>query len=205
MRLRQVFAARPFALIKIRNGVEPQTVDAHVQPEIEHLLHGLVHRRVIEIQIRLVRIEAMPVIRLRHRIPRPVRSLEIFEDDPRFLVFLRRIAPDIEIALRRSRRSAPRFLEPRILIGGVIDHQLGDDAQPALVRRREKRLEILQRAVVRIDVVIIGDVVAIIAQRRRDKRAATRSRSRQAPGDNRASRSARENRRSRRRCCRGRS
>ena len=65
---------------------------------------------------------------------------------------------------------AARFLEPRILIGGVIDHQLRDDAQPALVRRGEKRLEIVQRAVVRIDVVIIRDVVAIIAQRRGIKR-----------------------------------
>ena len=36
--------------------------------------------------------------------------------------------------------------------------------------RGEKGLEILQRSVVRIDVVIIGDVVAVIAQRRRIKR-----------------------------------
>src|SRR5450755_1807676 len=52
---------------------------------------------MIEIQVRLMRIKAMPVIRLRHRIPRPVRSLEIFKNDPRVLVALRRITPDIEV------------------------------------------------------------------------------------------------------------
>ena len=52
----------------------------------------------------------------------------------------------------------------------MIDHQLGNDAQPALVRRGKERLEIGERPVVRIDVVIICDVVAIVAQRRGIKR-----------------------------------
>ena len=50
------------------------------------------------------------------------------------------------------------------MIRSVIDHQLRDDAQPALVRRAEKRLEIGERAIVRINIVVIRDVVAIIAQ-----------------------------------------
>ena len=85
--------------LRVRRGkecVEPQTVHAHAQPKIEHLLHRLVHCRIVEIQIRLMRIKAVPVIRFRDRIPRPVRSLEIFEDDARVLVFFRRIAPDVE-------------------------------------------------------------------------------------------------------------
>ena len=170
VRFAQVFAARPFALIEIRDGVEPQTVDAHREPEIENLLHPLVHRRVIEIQIRLMRVKAMPVIRFRDRIPGPVRGLEIFEDDPCVLVFIRRVAPDIEVAFGRAGRGAARFLEPRILIGGVIDHQLGDHLEPALMRRGQERLKILQRAVVRINIVVVGDVVAVIAQRRRIER-----------------------------------
>ena len=54
--------------------------------------------RVVEVQIGLVRIEAMPVISLRDRIPGPVGSFEILEDDARLFVFLRRVAPDVEIA-----------------------------------------------------------------------------------------------------------
>ncbi len=51
----------------------------------------------------------------------------------------------------------------------MVDHQLRDDAQSALVRRREKRLEIRQRSEVRIDVEIIRDVIAVVAHRRRVK------------------------------------
>src|SRR5256885_625889 len=41
----------------------------------------------------------MPVISFRHWVPRPVRSLEVFENNSRVLVTLRRIAPDIQIGI----------------------------------------------------------------------------------------------------------
>ena len=52
----------------------------------------------------------------------------------------------------------------------MIDNQLSDHAQPAFVRFGQKRAEIVKRSVVRINVVVIGDVVAVIAQWRRIKR-----------------------------------
>ena len=114
--LAQIFADGSFALVEVRNGIEPQAVDAHAQPEIEHLLDRFVHGRVVEIQIGLVRIETVPVIRFRDRVPGPVRSLEVFKDDARFLVFFRRVAPDIHLTLGRTGRGPARFLEPRVLI-----------------------------------------------------------------------------------------
>ena len=57
-----------------------------------------------------------------------------------------------------------------MLIAGVIDDQLGDDADPAAVRLFQERLEIGQRAVARMDGGVVGDVVAVIAQRRRIER-----------------------------------
>ena len=33
--LRQVLAVRPFGLVEVRHGVEPQPVDAHVEPEVD--------------------------------------------------------------------------------------------------------------------------------------------------------------------------
>src|SRR6266513_5585905 len=48
----------------------------------------------------------------------------------------------------------------------VINDQLRDDAQPALMRGVEERAKIVECSVVRINIVIIGDVVAVIAQRR---------------------------------------
>ena len=122
--------------------------------------------RVVEVQVGLMRVEAVPIVGFGHRIPRPVRGLEVFENDARFLVFFRRIAPDIHVAFGRTGRCAARFLKPRVMIGGVVDHQFRDHLQAALVRRGQKRLEIGERSVVRVYVVIVGDVVAIIAQGR---------------------------------------
>src|SRR5215813_3044771 len=110
----------------------------------------------------------MPVVSLRYRVPGPVGRLEIFEDDSGVPVSLRRFAPDIIIFVKIivavvevadpsqscpaavSARGystvacncAPRFLEPRILIGRVIDHEFGDYTQIALVGCVEKCPEI---------------------------------------------------------------
>src|SRR5437588_659337 len=51
-----------------------------------------------------------------HWVPGPVRSLEVFKEDARFLVLFRRVAPDIHLTLGRTGRGPARFLEPRVLI-----------------------------------------------------------------------------------------
>jgi hypothetical protein len=53
-----------------------------------------------------------------------------------------------------------------MLVGGVVDHQLGDHPQAALVRRFDEPAHVAQRAVCRIDAAVVGDVVAVVAQRR---------------------------------------
>src|SRR5438045_5490094 len=51
-----------------------------------------------------------------------------------------------------------------MLIAGVIDHQLGDDTQAALMGLAQKGLEIVDRAVAGMDSRVIGDVVSVVAQ-----------------------------------------
>src|SRR5205823_3649423 len=150
--------------------IQPEAIDPKAEPEIADLLHQFVHRGIVEIQIRLMRIKAVPVIRFRNRVPRPVRGLKIFEDDARVFVFFRGVAPDIKLALGRTRWRAARFLEPGVLIGGMVDNELGNDAKPAVVRRSEKGTKVIKRAVVWINIEIIGDVVAVIFERRWIKR-----------------------------------
>ena len=111
--------------------------------------------------------EAVPVVGLRGVVPRPVRRLRVGEDDADALVLLLRVAPDVEVALGRSGRRAPRRLEPGMLIRRVVDDELGDDADAALVRLVDEALEVLDRAVARMDALVVGDVVAVVAQRRR--------------------------------------
>jgi hypothetical protein len=49
----------------------------------------------------------------------------------------------------------------------VIEHQFDDDAQPAAVRGVEETFEILERAVARVNLAVVRDVVAVVAQGRR--------------------------------------
>ncbi len=57
-----------------------------------------------------------------------------------------------------------------MLVRGMINDQLGDNAQTAAVRFFETMLEIVEVAVDRIDRAIVGDVVTVVAQRRWIKR-----------------------------------
>ncbi len=53
-----------------------------------------------------------------------------------------------------------------MLVGGVVDDQLGDDAQAAPMGLVQQSLEIVDGAVNGIDAGVVGDVVAVVAQRR---------------------------------------
>ena len=57
-----------------------------------------------------------------------------------------------------------------VLIGRVVDDELGDDAQLAPVCLAHEMVEIGARSVGRVDVAVVGDVVAVVAQRRRVER-----------------------------------
>ena len=100
--LGQVLAVGALALEQVGHGVEAQPVHAHlVQPEVDDLEHRLLDLGVVPVEIGLVRVEAMPVVRAGHAVPRPVRMLEVLEDDPGFLVALGVVAPDVEVARGR--------------------------------------------------------------------------------------------------------
>ena len=49
-----------------------------------------------------------------------------------------------------------------MLIRGVIDDELGNDTQAAVVCLGHEQLEVLPRSVLRVDVVVVGDVIAVI-------------------------------------------
>ncbi|MGY3078449.1 hypothetical protein ACVWZZ_004857 [Bradyrhizobium sp. LM6.10] len=53
-----------------------------------------------------------------------------------------------------------------MLVRGVVDHEVDDDADAALLAAMGEFDEIAQRAVTGIDAVIVGDVVAVVAARR---------------------------------------
>ena len=67
--LGEVLAVRSLGLVEVGDGVEPESVDAAGHPEIDDAQHRLVDGRVLEVEIRLVREEAMPEVGLRDRVP----------------------------------------------------------------------------------------------------------------------------------------
>ena len=165
VRLREVLAVGALALEEVGHGVAAEAVHAHVQPEAHDVQHGLLDLGVVVVEVRLVAEEAVPEVLLGHRIPRPVGALGVGEDDAGALVLVVRVAPDVVVALGALGIPA-RLLEPGVLVAGVVDDELADDADVALVGLVHQALEVRERAVVRVDRVVVRDVVAVVLQGR---------------------------------------
>ncbi len=166
VRFGKVLATGSLALAEIGHGVQPHPVHAHAEPVVHHLEDRLADLGIVEIEIGLMVVEAVPVIGVRDGIPRPVRGLEVLENDPRVFVAVGRLAPDVKVAPAAARRRVPRTAEPRMLVGSMIEHQFRDHAQAPLVRLAEEDAEIVQRAVAGVDALVIGNVVAVVFPRR---------------------------------------
>ncbi len=70
--LREILVVGPFALAQIWNGVQTEAIHAQIDPAAHDLNHGRKHARIVVIEIRLMRKEAVPVIRPSKRVPRPI-------------------------------------------------------------------------------------------------------------------------------------
>ena len=130
--LGQVLAGGALALHEVGHGVHPEPVHPELEPEAHHLPDLLAHGRVVEVEVGLVGEEPVPVVGLRDRVPGPVRHLGVAEDDPHAAVAVVGVAPDVVVALRAVGRGAG-LLEPGVLVGGVVEHQLGDHPEAPLV------------------------------------------------------------------------
>ena len=161
--LGQVFVVGAVALDQVRDRVQAQTVDAHVEPVTHYRQHCLHDLRVIEVQVRLVGIETVPEILAGDRVPGPIGLFGIEKDDARAVVLLIVIGPHVEIPRRRTFLGLAGTLEPGVLVRSVVDDQFGDHPQAAFMRLGDKALGVRQGAVVAVDAAILGDVVAIVA------------------------------------------
>src|SRR6185436_5451780 len=76
------------------------------------------------------------------------------------------VAPDVPVPSLGARFGAAGTLEPGMLVGGVVDDQLGDDTQLAPLRLLHQAAVVLNGADIRIDLTIVRDVVAVVASGR---------------------------------------
>src|SRR2546428_12973535 len=79
VRLGEVLARCAFAFVQIRDRIEAESVDAEVHPELEDFEERVVDRGIVEVQIRLMRIEAMQEIGFWDRIPCLVGDFEYLQ------------------------------------------------------------------------------------------------------------------------------
>jgi hypothetical protein len=98
VRTREVLAVGALLLEQVGHGVQPEAVDADVEPEPQGLDDGFLHPGVLVVQVGLVAEEAVPEVLLAHRVERPVRRLGVHEDDAGVLVALVGVGPDVEVA-----------------------------------------------------------------------------------------------------------
>ncbi len=164
--LAQILVVGALALHEVGDCVEPKAVDAHVQPEAHDLEDSAHHLRIVEIQIRLMAEEPVPIILLGDRIERPVRTLGVDKDDACAQVFLIRIAPDIKVPFRGAGRRAARGLEPGVLVRGMIDDELCHHPESEAVRLSQHGSKIVECPVLGMNVLVVGDVVAVILEGR---------------------------------------
>ncbi len=151
------------------NGVHAKAGHAELDPEAHDLQNFSLYVRVGRVEIRLKFVEAMKVVLAGDWIPRPGLLLHTWKDHP--LVRARRSlpGPDIPIAITAVRVAAG-LLEPGMLVRRVIDDEVDEHTNAALLRRMCEFDEITERAIARIDIVVIADVVAVVLLGRRLER-----------------------------------
>jgi len=156
--------AGPFALDHEGNGIHAEARDPELQPEAHDLADLGLHRRIGGVEVGLKVVEAMEVVLARDLIVAPGRLLHAREHHALVVVFRQLLRPEIVVAILGFGALA-RILEPGMLIGGVVDDQIDQDAHAELMRLMREIDEVTQRAVGGIHLVVIADVVAVVAAR----------------------------------------
>jgi hypothetical protein len=114
------------------------------------------------VEVGLEVVETMEVPRLGFLVVAPGRFLHARKYHA--LIGARRLLlrPNVPIAVLRTGVLA-RLLEPRVLVRRVVDHEVDEHTYATLLRAVGEFDKIADRAVARIDAVIVGHVVAVIA------------------------------------------
>ena len=111
------------------------------------------------IEIGLLLGEKVEIVLPTHFVELPaVAAEEIAPVGRLFAVFA--LAPDVKIGVWCD--AAAAFLEPFVLIAGVVNNEIHDDADIPLFRFGDEGIHLLQRTVIGVDIAVIADVIAVI-------------------------------------------
>ena len=149
--------------------IQAEAIHAAIQPEAHVVQGGLLHFRVMEVQVRLVDQEVVQVVLLTARLPLPGAAAEQRQPVVGRRAVLARVGPDVPVRLRVAAVLAA-LAEPGVLDRGVAQHLVDHHLQAQAMGLGQQAIEVVQAAEQRIDVAVVGDVIAEIGHRRLEER-----------------------------------
>ena len=185
MRLGQALAVGALRLVEVGHRVEAETVEAEVEPEAHDVQHGVLDLGVVVVEVRLLMVEAVPVVLAPLRVEGPVGRLDVAEDDPDVGEAGVVVRPHVPVGLVVVARR-PRLDEPGMLVARVVHHEVGDDPDPAAMGLFDDRGEVVDVAELGGDGQEVADVITAVVQAARGRTAAARRSRRRATAGSRA-------------------
>ncbi len=152
--------------------VDAEAVDAHVEPEAQDRAELVRDGGVFPVEVGLLRREEVQVPlaggAVRVRGPRPGGAAEdgLPVVGREFAVGALAGAEVVALAQGGAGALGEGALEPLVLVGGVVGHQVDDDAQVQTVGLADQRVGVEERAEHRVDGPVVGDVVTRVGLRR---------------------------------------
>ena len=147
--------------------VDTEPVDTAVAPEPQGADEVRPHLGVRPVQVGLRHVEVVEV-------PLPVRDALPRGPAEHRLPVRRRLGPigsgalaeDVPLARGRPAAGGESLLEPRVVVRGVVGHDVDDDPDAVGVQPRDELVHVGQGPQARVDVAVVGDVVPAVGERR---------------------------------------
>ena len=152
-----------------RDHVHAETVNTAIHPPIHHVVHRATHGRIFPIEVRLLLRELVQVVFAALGIVLPCAAAEVGSPvvglsagRARLMARLGRTPP---IPVRVRIVLAAAGLEPWVFVRRVVDHEVHDDLHAQPVRLGEQCVHVSESAEHRVDLLVVGDVVAVVVLR----------------------------------------
>ncbi len=144
----------------VRN-VDSESVDAPVEPEAVDGIELSADCWVAPVQVRLFRQEQVAVVLAAGLVEGPRRRSEVAGPVVGWAAVRSRVPEQVVVTLRR-RRIGERLLEPSVFRRGVVRHDVEHHTQAELVGSFDQVVDVLERAVDRVDLAVRRNVVAVV-------------------------------------------
>ena len=154
---------------RVVDRIEPEPVDAPVEPEAHGIEIGLDHPGIVKVHLRLGGEERVQIVLPAPRLPRPGGAAE----DGHPVVGRAAVGPGIgpDVPVRAGVVAGlTAFLEPGVPVRGMAGNLIDDQLHAKVVRALQQPVEIVERAEQRVDIAVVRDIVAHVLLRRSEDR-----------------------------------